>query len=199
MRVITSLIGVCMMLLIAGTVIGAEDSDSAPAKAPSGRALFDFNSKEDAKQWQSVNDNVMGGISKGRSKITGDGTLEFTGDLSLENRGGFASIRSQKAKLGLKGHRDLVLRVKGDGRKYNCNLHVPTLRVAFSYRASFKTKPGKWNEVRIPLADFKATWFGRQVPGSSPVDPAKVNSVGITIADKKQGPFRLEIDWIKAE
>jgi len=48
----------------------------------------------------------------------------------------------------------IVTRLRGDGRKYYFNLRVPTRRIAFSYRASFETKAGEWQEVKVPLKDF---------------------------------------------
>ena len=70
------------------------------------RLLFDFRKPEAAKQWSTVNDGVMGGVSDGRFKMNDDKNMEFFGTLSLENNGGFASVRAGGAKLGLK---------KGDG------------------------------------------------------------------------------------
>ena len=57
--------------------------------------LFDFTGAEGAKDWQTVNDGVMGGVSEGKFKITDKKTLEFFGTLSLENNGGFASVRTK--------------------------------------------------------------------------------------------------------
>ncbi|MBM4058506.1 MAG: hypothetical protein FJ275_09770, partial [Planctomycetes bacterium] len=56
------------------------------------RTLLDFPGPEAARQWQAVNDGVMGGVSDGRFRITDEGTLQFFGTLSLENNGGFASV-----------------------------------------------------------------------------------------------------------
>ncbi|MHC4835566.1 MAG: CIA30 family protein, partial [Planctomycetota bacterium] len=61
------------------------------ASEPLSKLLIDFSDESVAKQWLSVNDNVMGGISEGQFRITDDKTLEFSGSLSLENNGGFAS------------------------------------------------------------------------------------------------------------
>jgi NADH dehydrogenase [ubiquinone] 1 alpha subcomplex assembly factor 1 len=68
------------------------------------------------KEWQTVNDGVMAGVSDGKFKITDKKTLEFYGTLSLENDGGFASVRSKAKKLGLEKGDVLVARVRGDGR-----------------------------------------------------------------------------------
>jgi NADH dehydrogenase [ubiquinone] 1 alpha subcomplex assembly factor 1 len=159
--------------------------------------LVSFDKPEAAKQWQTINDNVMGGISEGKCRITKEKTLEFSGNLSLENNGGFASVRSKAVKLDLDKYEGVVLRVRGDGRPFYFNLHVPTAMPAFSHRAKFDTKKNEWQEVRIPWKDFRATAFGRELEKESSLDPSKVNAIGFLIADKKAGPFKLEVEWIK--
>ena len=64
------------------------------------QTLFDFSGSDAAKEWQTVNDGVMGGVSEGKFRITEQKTMEFYGTLSLENNGGFASVRSKAKKLG---------------------------------------------------------------------------------------------------
>jgi monofunctional biosynthetic peptidoglycan transglycosylase len=159
--------------------------------------LFDFSKPDAAKQWQTVNDGVMGGVSDGRVRITDKGIMEFYGTLSLENNGGFASARSKSKPLGLKEGDVIVARVRGDGREYYLNATVPTFRIAFSYRSSFETKAGEWQEIKMPLKELQATSFGRPVKNAGPVEASKVNSVGFLLADKKAGPFKLEVEWIK--
>ena len=95
-----------------------------------------------------------------------------------------------------KGDTTRCARVRGDGREYTFNLYVPRALVAFSYRASFKTKKGEWIEIRAPLDKFVATSFGRVVP-DEPLNPSEVNAIGFLLGDKKAGPFKLEVEWIK--
>jgi monofunctional biosynthetic peptidoglycan transglycosylase len=159
--------------------------------------LFGFASPNAAEDWQAVNDGVMGGVSDGRFRITDRQTLEFYGTLSLENNGGFASVRSRPRALGLQAGDTLVARVRGDGREYQLNLYTGERRMAFSYRAPARTRRGEWIEVRIPLKQFEATSFGQVVAGAGPVDPASVTSVGFLLAEKTPGPFALEVAWIK--
>jgi monofunctional biosynthetic peptidoglycan transglycosylase len=140
----------------------------------------------------------MGGRSDGRFKINEDKNMEFFGTLSLENNGGFASVRARGSNLGLEKGDSIVARVRGDGREYSLNLYTPTRRMAFSYRAKFETIKEEWVEVRIPLDEFVATSFGRVVSNQS-LDPSEVNGLGVLLGDKKSGPFELEIDWIKAD
>jgi NADH dehydrogenase [ubiquinone] 1 alpha subcomplex assembly factor 1 len=159
--------------------------------------LFDFSKPDTSQQWQTVNDGVMGGVSEGNVRITKDNTLEFFGNLSLENNGGFASSRTRAGKLDLSQYEALLFKVRGDGRTYYFNIHVPTEQIAFSYRAEFLTEKDKWQEIRIPLKDFRATSFGREVSGAAPLDPKNVEAIGFLLSDKKAGAFKLEIAWIK--
>ena len=167
----------------------AEDKDKE-------RLLFTFDKPESAGSWRTTNDGVMGGRSDGRFKINKDKKMEFFGTLSLENNGGFASVRSRGSNLGLQNGDSIVVRVRGDGREYSLNLYTPSRRMAFSYRTKFKTRKDEWIDVRIPLDKFVATSFGRVIR-SQVLDPGAVNGLGILLGDKKPGPFELEVDWIK--
>ena len=161
------------------------------------KSLFDFTGAEAVKEWQAINDGVMGGVSDGKVKITDNKTLEFYGTLSLENNGGFASVRTKAKKLGLEKGDTLIARVRGDGREYSMNLHVPRPLTAFSYRATVQTKNDEWIEIRLPLDKFVATSFGRPVKDAGPVDPQEVNGLGFLLGDEKAGPFKMEVEWIK--
>ncbi len=161
--------------------------------------LLDFAAPDSAQKWQAVNDGVMGGVSDGRLRITQDKTLEFFGTLSLENNGGFASVRTKPADLDIKAGDTLVVRVKGDGREYVLNLYTKSRRMAFSYRALLPTIKDEWTEVRVPLTDFIPTAFGRRVQGMGPVVPDQINGIGFMLSDKKSGPFTMQVEWVKVE
>jgi monofunctional biosynthetic peptidoglycan transglycosylase len=158
--------------------------------------LFEFTGPEAAQKWQAVNDGVMGGVSDGRFQVTEEGTLEFSGTLSLENNGGFASVRSKPAELDIKAGDAIVVRVKGDGREYVLNLYTKSRQMAFSYRAPLPTKQNEWTEVAVPLKDFIPTAFGRRVQGMGPVEPGQINGLGFMLSDKKPGKFQMEVGAI---
>ena len=179
----------CLALLMVTTAM-AEDTP---------QTLFDFTGADSAKEWQAVNDGVMGGVSEGRFKISDKKTMEFFGNLSLANNGGFASVRTKAKKLGLEKGDTLVAKVKGDGREYHMNLSVPTFQIAYNYRAVFQTKKDEWIEVKLPLDKFEATSFGQVVKNAGQVKPTSVNGLGFMLSDKKAGPFKMEIEWIKVE
>ena len=165
-----------------------------PAEAAT-RVLFSFNDPESTRQWQTVNDGVMGGRSDGRFRINQYKNLEFFGNLSLANNGGFASVRSRGSLLNLKSGDSIVIKVRGDGREYSLNLYTPGRRTAFSYRAKFRTTNNEWTTVTVPLSKFVATSFGRTVY-NAPLNPSQISGLGVLLGDKRSGPFRLEIESI---
>ena len=179
----------CLALLMA-TMAMAEDT-----LIP----LFDFTGGDAVKEWQAVNDGVMGGVSEGKFKVTDAKTMEFFGTLSLANNGGFASVRSKARKLELEKGDTLVAKLKGDGREYTLNLYPNRSRTAFSYRATVQTEKDEWIEIRVPLDEFEATSFGRVVREAGAVKPEEITSVGLLLGDKKAGPFKMEVEWIKVE
>ena len=160
--------------------------------------VLDFAGPDSAQKWQAVNDGVMGGVSDGRFRITGEKTLEFFGTLSLENNGGFASVRTKPADLNIKANDTIIVRVKGDGREYVLNLYTKSRRMAFSYRAPLPTTKDEWTVVKVPLADFIPTAFGRRVQGMGPVEPDQINGLGLMLSDKKPGKFQMQVEWVKA-
>jgi monofunctional biosynthetic peptidoglycan transglycosylase len=123
--------------------------------------------------------------------------MEFFGSLSLENNGGFASVRTKAKKLGFEKGDTVVAKVKGDGREYMLNLYLNKPLIAFSYRATVQTKKEEWIEVKVPLDKFEATSFGRPVKDEGVVDPKEINALGFMLSDKKAGPFKLEIESIQ--
>jgi NADH dehydrogenase [ubiquinone] 1 alpha subcomplex assembly factor 1 len=163
--------------------------------APNPRTLFSFNNPDSVRQWQAVNDGVMGGRSDGRFRINQYKNLEFFGNLSLANNGGFASVRSRGTSLNLKIGDSIVMKVRGDGREYTLNLYTPARRMAFSYRVTFSTTKGEWTEISVPLSKFVATSFGRVV-SNVPLRPSQVSGIGVLLGDKKPGAFKLEIESV---
>ena len=178
------------LLILMGSFVMAEDTPIP---------LFDFAGADAAKEWQAVNDGVMGGVSEGKFKFTDKKTMEFFGTLSLANNGGFASVRTKAKKLGLEKGDTLVAKVKGDGREYSLNLYLNKPLIAFSYRATVQTKKDEWIEVKVPLDKFEATSFGRVVKDAGAVKPEEINALGFMLGDKKAGPFKMEVEWIKVE
>lgn len=164
------------------------------------QTVEEFSDKELAEiDWEVVNDGVMGGLSEGKMSVSEQGVMRFHGHLSLENNGGFSTIRSGDVELDLSKAAGLLLRVKGDGRTYEARLATDeTWRgMEITFKGQFKTVADKWVEVKVPFSSFKGTFRGMDL-SDRVFDPAKIRRLGILLADKKQGEFEIEVDWIRS-
>ena len=159
--------------------------------------LFSFNQASDFQSWLVVNDGVMGGLSSSRFDAGEEGTARYCGTVSLENNGGFASVRTIPRDFGLKNESGILLRVKGDGHHYQFRLRNSGRFDGIAYRQSFQTTKGEWQEIRLPFDAFEPVFRGRVLRGVGPVIPEEIRQIGFLIAGKQAGDFCLEIDWIK--
>lgn len=167
----------------------------AASKPAAGRMVFAFDDAGEVRRWFTVLDGVMGGLSTGRI-AAGRGTLVFDGATSLENNGGFSSMRVDLADGLFDGFDAVKLRVKGDGREYRLGAKSGRGAGAGGYWAPFATEKDRWVEVVVPIADLERHFMGQRLPGG--LDPADLKSLEFYIYDKKAGPFRLELDSIEA-
>ncbi len=158
-------------------------------------AIFDFESAGDLAAWDIIDDVVMGGRSSSRMVLLEDGIAAFTGTLSLENNGGFASVRSGVGPYDLSGEDGIALRVRGDGLTYGLNVRMTTILQPFRYEAKFDTEADKWQRVYIPFETLEAKLFGSRIPAPR-LNPAYISTFGLIIADEQAGAFELAVDWI---
>ena len=159
--------------------------------------LFDFSQSHTAALFHPIGDQVMGGVSTGG--LEGDvRSAVFSGSISFENQGGFASVRSKAGSWDLSLYEGIELDVRGDGLVYKLSLTTDPRYDSVVYRAPFTPSPGRWSTVRIPFGEFSPSFRGNMVPEAPPLDPSKINTFGFLISDRQEGPFRLEIKSIKA-
>ena len=152
--------------------------------------LFDFSENSQSGKWQVVNDGVMGGLSRGAFKISENGTALFTGTVSLENNGGFSSLRYNTGITNVEGYTTLKIYLKGDGKKYQVRIQENNDDY-FSYIATFQTSE-KWETIEIPLKEMFPSFRGQKL------DRPNFNGktvVGLTflIGNKKAESFTLEL------
>jgi monofunctional biosynthetic peptidoglycan transglycosylase len=167
------------------------------AHSASDKTLFDFTTSTHLPAWQIVNDDVMGGVSTSQFQVHATNAV-FSGAVSLENNGGFASVRSATVRQNLDGLAAFVISVRGDGRRYKFTVRTETGFDTPIYQCAFATKRGEWEEHRLPFKEFIPTFRGRVLTNVPPLNPAKISSVGFIIADRQEGPFHLEIKSIRA-
>ena len=188
-------------------LVSRADTSSDLLKAPEGSkamdrekelVVFDFTKPDDRNQWRPINDTVMGGISASQLQLTGEGFALFTGTVSLENNGGFASLQSTPSAYDFTGYEGIALRIKGDGKRYKFSLKSNIFLDSPRYEASFVTAKGVWATVTIPFNTLVPTFRGKVLTNEIPIDISQVKSFSFLISDKQEGPFRMEIDWVKA-
>ena len=178
----------------------AEEIETRIATAPEAGSVdvFTFDDPGTVGPWRIINDTVMGGRSDSRMDVTDDGTAVFSGTVSLENNGGFAHTRSMAGPYDLSAYQGLAVRVLGDGKRYEVTLKLDRSFDGVIYQTGFEAPDGAWTEVRLPFEDFVPTYHGERLTDRPPLDPAKIRTIGFIISDKQEGPFRLEVDWIRA-
>jgi monofunctional biosynthetic peptidoglycan transglycosylase len=174
------------LMILGGAAMGHEE-----------RVLVDFRAGEEKDRWIAINDGVMGGVSLGRLVVT-DSSGVFSGHVSLENNGGFASVRRQPQDHELRGAEAIRIRVKGDGKIYRFRIKTDDTFDGAFYQTHFETRDGEWTEHTLPLHDFYASFRGRRVDAPA-LDGSRIRQIGFLIAEKQAGPFRLEIEWVKAD
>lgn len=160
--------------------------------------LFDFQQPHEVNNWLVVNDGVMGGLSQSEIVLTGSNTAVFQGTVSLENNGGFSSTRTIPQVYNLTGYDGIIIRLKGDGKKYQFRLRMDDRFDGISYRYHFKTDINKWITIRIPFNECVPVFRGRVLDGVEPLSANRIKQIGFLISDKQSGLFKIEIDNIKA-
>jgi len=156
--------------------------------------IFDFTEEDIEGKWIVVNDNVMGGRSEGGYSFRKN-RLIFSGNTNT-NGGGFSSIRTNPTNFYLGDRTGLHIRFKGDGRTYKLGVRIEGKPV--SYRSNFTSGNG-WQEVRVPFNEMDVSWRGRPLSKEEhPLIKSKIRSIEFMIYDKQDGPFKLQVDWIKS-
>ena len=167
--------------------------------------IFDFSEHAERadgasrdQSWRVVNDTVMGGISASTVEMSDEKTVVFSGAVSLDNNGGFCSVRSPIRKVDLRDYDGIAVRVRSDGNQYKFTLRTDRRFDGAVYQASLDTARNEWETVHIPFDEFVPTYHGRRLTNVGDVARDAIQMFGVIIADKHEGPFRLEIDWVRA-
>ena len=153
-----------------------------------------LNINMDVEPWRSINDGVMGGLSAGGMAQSEEG-LKFSGTLSLENNGGFSSVRRPVSE-DLSNATGVRIQVRGDGREYQFRIRQSASFDGVSWSAAFSSSD-EWQQIDIALDQFTPVFRGRAVPQAGPVVPSGIQQIGFLLADKTAGRFELEIRSIE--
>lgn len=158
--------------------------------------LFDFKKDSNLSNWYVVDDGVMGGRSGGHFEINEEGNGTFYGKVSLENNGGFSSVRYRFEQKEMSDFKFCKIRLKGDGKRYQFRVKTDKYD-RHSYIHYIETS-GEWETITIPLASMYPTFRGREL--DMPNYPMEqMEEIAFLIANKKAESFQLQLDWIVLE
>ena len=158
--------------------------------------IIDFNKESDISDWKVVNDAVMGGRSSSKFYLNEEGNGVFIGKVSLENNGGFSSLRHRFNQKKIAGYRKVSIRLKGDGKRYQ--FRAKTNKENQQAYISYFETTGEWQTVEIMLSALEPTFRGRKL--NMPNFPAEeLEEVGFMIGNKLNENFELVIDKIVLE
>lgn len=194
-RGLTGLVVACMALLLVSCGVAGQSANADGSDV----ALVDLDADAVAA-WTTVNDPVMGGSSTSKITFGGDG-LVFSGSISLENNGGFASARSpQDPDIGRKasGAKSLRVRARGDGKTYL--LKVGIAGQPWSYIQRFPTEAAAQRTYELSVEGFQPVGMRLEPEPNAPqnLDPSSIDQVSVYILDKQQGPFEITVSAIEA-
>lgn len=156
--------------------------------------ITDFTTEKSLKNWYTVDDVVMGGRSDSQFVFNEKGDAVFSGSVSLENNGGFSSLRHDFEQRNVASFNTISLHLKGDGNRYQ--FRVKSKRTErYSYVYYFNTS-GTWEWIDIPLSEMYPVWRGNRL--DQPDYPGQIlEEIGILIGNNKPEEFKMEIKMIR--
>ena len=155
--------------------------------------LFDFHENANIRNWRIVDDVVMGGRSSGSFELSPEGHAVFSGDISLENNGGFSSVRYRFEGAEADPESFVRIRLKGDGKPYQLRVKHD-VRSYYSYQADFETS-GEWQDIEIQLKDMYPEWRGNRLNQPN-FGHNRIQEITFQFGNGKPESFQLMIDEI---
>ena len=158
--------------------------------------LIDFGADKN-NTWYSVNDGVMGGRSSGNTRYSED-ALSLSGDVSFANNGGFASVRSDYENWNLSNFSEVKIKYRCEGQSLALSFDHYGRWYQPNYKTDLPATNMEWKTVTIALKDFKEYRVGRATGNKISQEVlTRIIRMGIITNDKKEGPFKAEVDFIE--
>ncbi|KAF2894978.1 hypothetical protein ILUMI_11211 [Ignelater luminosus] len=181
--------------------------------------VWQFGSQDSLNEWVVTSDKDHNeGYSSCSLALNKHGKGLFAGELSTRvpkdgriKRAGYCNIKTIRARKSFKRetflnwgpYNMLVMKVRGDGRSYMLNITTKgffDLTWNDTYHFVLYTRGGPyWQISRIPFSKFFFASKGRVQDRQSPIPLNKITNFGISVGDKINGSFSLEIDYIGVE
>ena len=119
-------------------------------------------SEENAKYWQYISDQTMGGVSNGQAVLEKEGDKFFArliGNVSTANNGGFIQLRSTLSFVNLhnknKTLKGVRLNTKGNGETYHIFIRTSETRSYSDFYYATFIADEEWEIVDLPFTKFK--------------------------------------------
>jgi hypothetical protein len=154
-----------------------------------------FNKEQHLDDWQVTNDSVMGGVSLGYTQLENE-TFIFSGTVSTENNGGFTSVFKKLPKLS-DGIESVSIRIMGDGKPYQLRVRSQVMGYELAYKIAFSTRQNTLETHTFNLADFKASFRGRNIDNAPVLIPTSISHVGFLVTAKQTQNFSLSVYGIE--
>ncbi|MEM6343814.1 MAG: CIA30 family protein [Bacteroidota bacterium] len=160
---------------------------------------IDFGTDKSGQTWRVINDGVMGGLSQAQARLT-DNSVLYRGEISLDNNGGFSSLRSPYERFNFSDFETVTIRFKSKGPTFGFTLETSSYFYQPYYKTVLKSEGDDWQTITVKLTDFKQYQLGR--PSGERLAASylsKIIRIGFINHDKVAKPFELEIDYILFE
>ena len=129
--------------------------------------------EENAKYWQYISDQTMGGISNGQAILDKDGDILFArlmGNVSTANNGGFIQIRTTFSFIDLiNSNKNLLgvrLNTKGNGETYHIFIRTSEDRSYRDFYSATFIANDNWEIVDLPFTKFKHRYSNKSLDGN---------------------------------
>lgn len=158
---------------------------------------FDFGKDKAGANWGAINDGVMGGLSKGVAYMT-ESTLGLTGSISLENNGGFSSLKSPYQSFDLSKIEKVKIRYRSKGQVVSVTIEDGKRFYEPYFKLKLKETKGEWKVLETNISSFKEYSLGRETSRKILREYlAKVKRIGFITNSKKEGEFDFEVDYLE--
>ena len=156
--------------------------------------IFEDFKNNPSERWEFIADTVMGGVSEGSVSFQKEKNIFYarmTGNVSLENNGGFIQFRRKVENKLSNNLQGINVKVRGNDLEYYIHIRTKGTILPWQYyQAPFKVKK-EWNEIAIKFLDFKRSG----IMLSKKFKPKNITSLAI-VAYGKNHKVNLEVDTI---
>ena len=146
--------------------------------------FFDDFADSPSKRWEFITDQVMGGVSTGNLTFMNENGANFarmTGNVSLENNGGFIQFRRKVTSHFDKSKQGLELKLRGNKQQYFIHIRTTGTLLPWQYYHAPFSSNSDWTIVRIPFSMFERSsgFLSKKITAKN------IRSIGIVAFGKK--------------